>query len=147
VIKTIVKEPNKANETWLNYFSKIIVRNPIKIITGLGSGLAPIYFLKNSYSLPKDVASFCKKFIHIDGVVYIAQQTFVVAMGQIYRSPLEPKVPFSIYCVSRRLDIPLFFLTELLETKQVYISLNTCVSTHDIYARLRNIGRLQEKLD
>ena len=119
IIKTITKEPNKANETWLNCFSKIIVRNPLNIITCLGSGLTSIYFLKNSYSLPNDVTGFCKKFMHAEATIYIAQETFIVATNQIYRSPLELKVPFSIYCVS----------------------------TRDIYACLRNIGRLQEKLD
>ena len=119
IIKTITKEPNKANETWLNCFSKIIVRNPLNIINCLGSGLASIYFLKNSYSLPKDVTGFCKKFMHAEVTIYIAQETFIVATNQIYRSPLELKVPFSIYCVS----------------------------TRDIYACLRNISRLQEKLD
>ena len=119
MINRIAKEPNKANETWLNYFRKIIVRNPLKIITGLGSGLASIYFLKNSYSLPKNVTGFCKKFMHAEGTVYIAQETFIVVTNQIYRSHLEPKVPFSIYCVARRLDIPLFFLTKLLGSKRV----------------------------
>jgi hypothetical protein len=57
--------------------------------------------------------------MHAEATIYIAQETFIVATNQIYRSPLELKVPFSIYCVS----------------------------TRDIYACLRNIGRLQEKLD
>jgi hypothetical protein len=57
--------------------------------------------------------------MHAEATIYIAQETFIVATNQIYRSPLELKVSFSIYCVS----------------------------TRDIYACLRNIGRLQEKLD
>ena len=57
--------------------------------------------------------------MHAEVTIYIAQETFIVATNQIYRSPLELKVPFSIYCVS----------------------------TRDIYACLRNISRLQEKLD
>jgi hypothetical protein len=57
--------------------------------------------------------------MHAEGIVYIAQETFIVATNQIYRSHLEPIVPFSI----------------------------CCISTHDVYSCLRNIGQLQETLD